>query len=146
RRGCRSAAIVAQLLFLAMLGYETAQGFAGSTNMSREQFAGSVGVALATQPKQHAVLFAGALQSASQVQLQPDITLAVVVDVTDYRHELRTTSAGVKRGVKQPVQPAPLADIAFVAQSGVIRLQDLFGLREVGFSEVGDGDAHHLRL
>src|SRR5579864_5522877 len=86
----------------------------------------------------------GAFKCVRQIKLQPRVTVPVVVDCLNHRHEARTIRPRIQRGMKLPVQAAPSSHFLFFPQRLFVRLQYRFRLLKVVFRQVRYGEPQYL--
>ena len=124
------------LCFGALLFEHFFERITGMADVFAKQFAGGNNIALAAQLEYLVMLFVRPFHAMSQIQLQPGIAFAVVVDVADDGHETRLFGARVEDGVKLPVQAAPSRNVFLLAQFAHVFFQHSVGFREVLFRKM----------
>src|SRR5262245_54537557 len=92
------------------------------------------------------MLFLCPLDVVYEKQMEPHITVGIVMDVLCYRKKLWPVRAGVKRGVESPVKVTPGGDVGILIERAVVCPEDLLGAIQIVVCEKRDGVTQEIRF
>lgn len=122
------------------------EGLTCVANVFRKQLARRPRIPLPTEFQDRMVFLIGARDPMSEVQLQARVSLAVVVNFANDRHEVGPVRSRVKNRMELPVQPSPRGNVIVAAKLLDVLPQDSISTGEVFLGEVGNREFQNFRL
>src|ERR1017187_864721 len=114
--------------------------------MLAQQFAGLSYLALTAELQNLVMLLIGALHAVGEVELQAGVPFPVFFEIADNPLEPRLVGAGVKDGMKLPVQSPPRRNVVVPPQFTYIFAQHSCGFRKVVFCKAWNRKFQNLGL